>query len=334
MVTIKDVAKLANVPEKTVMRALAGQIMGKRRDAQERAERVFAAAEKLGYRPSAIAASLRKGRTKNIGLLVGSITNRYYAALTEIVMEECNKLGYHLSVELPSGEPSQIIASIDYLLRHRVDGIFFALALTPNSSEYFQKLVRNGFPVIMLHANEIGITSVARDYSAVLPEAVQNLCRNGVKKITLAQWNRYSSLDQRTGDLFMQECSNAHLCGKVLKMNQLTDVTRLFDERPDAIICDAPYCLKYFYSKKPSDYTPLVAGVYDEWNVIDRPKDLSGIIMMPSNLQICTAVKKLIDMIENGSSPENTVFHGKYIPREHFSDVPEEDLAIRHLIAY
>ena len=69
MVTIKDVAKAAGVPEKTVMRALAGKIMGKRRDARERAERVRKAAEELGYVPSGIASSLRKGKSAPLPFL-------------------------------------------------------------------------------------------------------------------------------------------------------------------------------------------------------------------------------------------------------------------------
>lgn len=94
MVTIKDVAARAGVPEKTAMRALSGMTMGKRRDARERLERVMKAAAELGYQPSEIAKALRKGRTRTIGLLVGSITNRYFASLAETVMDEAEQHGY------------------------------------------------------------------------------------------------------------------------------------------------------------------------------------------------------------------------------------------------
>ena len=100
MVTIKDVAARAGVPEKTAMRALSGMTMGKRRDARERLERVMKAAAELGYQPSEIAKALRKGRTRTIGLLVGSITNRYFASLAETVMDEAEQHGYRMILEL------------------------------------------------------------------------------------------------------------------------------------------------------------------------------------------------------------------------------------------
>ena len=64
MVTIKEVAARAGVPEKTAMRALSGRTLGVRRDARERAERVRKAAAELGYQPSAISRALRQGRTR------------------------------------------------------------------------------------------------------------------------------------------------------------------------------------------------------------------------------------------------------------------------------
>ena len=100
MITIKDVARKARVQENTAIRALAGKIMGKRRDAKERMERVLKAASELGYRPCEFAKSLRKGKTNTIGLVVGSITNRYFSALVEIVMDEAERNGYRMILEL------------------------------------------------------------------------------------------------------------------------------------------------------------------------------------------------------------------------------------------
>ena len=140
MVTIKDVAARAGVPEKTAMRALSGMTMGKRRDARERLERVMKAAAELGYQPSEIAKALRKGRTRTIGLLVGSITNRYFASLAETVMDEAEQHGYRMILELTRWNVEKSIFCLEHLQRSRVDGIFYASGHFPEERPCLEKL--------------------------------------------------------------------------------------------------------------------------------------------------------------------------------------------------
>ena len=66
-VTMRDVAREAGVSIKTVSRVVNQQ--GEIKD--ETRERVLAAIDKLGYRPSKVARALVTRRTDTIGLLVG-----------------------------------------------------------------------------------------------------------------------------------------------------------------------------------------------------------------------------------------------------------------------
>ncbi len=334
MVTVKDVAKLANVPEKTVMRALAGQIMGKRRDARERAERVFAAAEALGYRPSAIASSLRTGRTQTVGLAVGSITNRYYAALSEIVMDECGKAGYHLVLELSRWDLKQTMSCLEHFRRVRTDGIFFASALFPEVQQYLKQLGSVGCPVVVHFDNDCGIASVPLDYSAAISRGIDALKRLGCRSVTLAIWNSFTRHDTAVVGLFREMCAASGMEGRVFMLSSLDDMMKLASERPEAVICDAPYCLKYFYSIKSPDYSPAVVGIYDEWNILDMPQELAGVTVMPSELQIRTAVKRLIAMIEKKEPEETPPLCGEFFTQEKFGMIPEKDFSTRHLFPF
>ena len=69
--TIRDVAKQAGVSTATVSRVISGADPAK---PQTRA-RVLAAIETLGYRPSAVARSLKLRTTRTLGLLVTDIQN-------------------------------------------------------------------------------------------------------------------------------------------------------------------------------------------------------------------------------------------------------------------
>ncbi len=64
-VTIRDVARVADVHPGTVSRALNGQTRGLVNP--ETAERVIRAAEELGYRPNPIARGLKTNRSSRSG---------------------------------------------------------------------------------------------------------------------------------------------------------------------------------------------------------------------------------------------------------------------------
>ena len=67
-VTIRDVARLADVHPGTVSRALNPETRGLVNN--ETAARVLAAADELGYRPNSMARGLKTSRSLTIGVLV------------------------------------------------------------------------------------------------------------------------------------------------------------------------------------------------------------------------------------------------------------------------
>ena len=78
-VTIRDVADRAGVSTATVSRVLAG--VGGARPATSAA--VHQAVSELGYRPSAVARSLRMRRTQTLGLIVTDIQNPFFPELVQ-----------------------------------------------------------------------------------------------------------------------------------------------------------------------------------------------------------------------------------------------------------
>lgn len=78
--SLDDIALQCGVSVATVSAVLRGKTQGLRRDARERAERIHAVANRLGYRPSAAARNLRHQRSGLIGLL--TVNNRGVDALS------------------------------------------------------------------------------------------------------------------------------------------------------------------------------------------------------------------------------------------------------------
>ncbi len=336
MVTIRDVAMRAGVPEKTAMRALSGVTQGKRRDARERLERVRKAAAELGYQPSAIARALRKGKTRTIGLMVGSITNRYFASLAETVLEEAEACGYRMILELTRGNAEKSISSMEHLQRSRVDGIFYASGYFPEERPALEKLRSAGVPIIMLYPNPGGIASVGRDHSVSLPPAVGDLARRGVREITLSAWDSRTPQDEIFIDLFMNACRKFRLIPRLHRPRSLADMESLADAEPPALICDAPYCLKHFFHRirGRTDYAPFVTGIYDEWNWPEHPETLTGAILLQSEKQIRLAVRELIGQIEQDNPPCAITLQSRFYPRENFHEIPVKDLSFQHLFSF
>ncbi|BCJ61506.1 hypothetical protein Jiend_49280 [Micromonospora endophytica] len=76
MANIYDVAKAAGVSPATVSRALNGGSVS-----PERAARVQAACEELGFRPNRVARGLRRQRSDVLALIISDIENPFFTAL-------------------------------------------------------------------------------------------------------------------------------------------------------------------------------------------------------------------------------------------------------------
>lgn len=122
-VTSKDIARELKLSQPTVSRILSG-------DPNHRAsfatrERVLQAAEKLGYRPNAIARSLRRGRTDVIGLYNGRSTDGVedaHATVVTALRRQCASRGLDLLLysEVDGQTDGEMLARIN---DGRVDGL-------------------------------------------------------------------------------------------------------------------------------------------------------------------------------------------------------------------
>ena len=98
---MRDVAQEAGVSIKTVSRVVNEQ--GEIRD--ETRERVLAAIDQLGYRPSKVARALVTSRTDTIGLLIGDIQNPYFSEVARGVLDFAQEQEYDVFLCNTDGAP-------------------------------------------------------------------------------------------------------------------------------------------------------------------------------------------------------------------------------------
>ena len=144
-VTIKDIAKIANVSHTTVSRALNNQS----RIREDTKEKILAIAKELNYRPDFIARSLVMKRTKTLGLVITTIANPFYTELAQGIEATAHKLGYNIILCSTQSDLATEKIYTDMLRSKGVDGIIFTSAHMgdPNIVD----LAEEGFPIMLVN---------------------------------------------------------------------------------------------------------------------------------------------------------------------------------------
>jgi LacI family transcriptional regulator len=160
MVTIKDVAKRANVSFTTV-----SHVINKTRPvSSETASRVNAAIADLGYFPSDVARALQSNRTRTIGMIVTTTSNPFFGEVIRGVERACFDHGYALMICNTDDVAQHLVAYMRTLFAKRVDAI---VVMTSNASpEFFRRLGQiKRVPVVAIDAPADTVASVFSDDS-------------------------------------------------------------------------------------------------------------------------------------------------------------------------
>jgi DNA-binding LacI/PurR family transcriptional regulator len=144
-VTSLEVAALAGVSQSAVSRVFTpGSSVS-----PKTAEKVRAAAEKLGYRPNVLARSLKSGRSRMIGLLVAYLENYFYPEVVEKLSRDLQKEGYHVLVFLAPVTTVNVDQVVHEIMDYQVDGI--VLASVSMSSDLAERCLATGIPVVLFN---------------------------------------------------------------------------------------------------------------------------------------------------------------------------------------
>ena len=181
MVSMKEVARLADVSVSTVSRVLSGNVAV----SEKRKSRVTDAVRRLDYQPNELAKSLKMGNTHTIALMVPSIQNLIFPAIVRGVEDAARKAGYTVIL---CNTDENIEVEKRYIARLRtrfIDG-FIVASMLPDS-DHIRDLFKEGFPVVLTsRLYDDSMDAVGIDNEKAAYEATGYLIKTGCKRIVFA----------------------------------------------------------------------------------------------------------------------------------------------------
>jgi LacI family transcriptional regulator len=147
------------VSKSTVSRILDERLP---RSESETARRVRQIAEDLGYVRDLSAASLRRGSTMTIGVIVPRLTDTVMAMLYESLAKACSRAGRFAIVATTDDRPKADRLAAETLLKRGVDGLILSTAREDDN--FPEELTHRGVPfVLALRTDGRSLSSVGDD---------------------------------------------------------------------------------------------------------------------------------------------------------------------------
>ena len=219
-ITLKDIAKLANVSVSTVSKSL--------NDSPEithsTKEKIRKIAKENNYSPNYIAQSLRNKKTKTIGVVIPDILNYFFVKALYGIEEEATKKGYKVITCVSNNSYAREVKNINTLTNGSVDGIIMSLSKgsqNQNKFDHITNVINKKIPVVLFDrvSDNLKCDKIISDNYNGASKATKQLLEMGCKNIALL--TKYNDLS------VVQDRENGYR--SVLKSNNLLDEDKILN---------------------------------------------------------------------------------------------------------
>jgi LacI family transcriptional regulator len=189
-ITIKDVAKKANVSISTVSRV----INDSKPVSDDIKMRVVKVIEELGYKPNPVARSLVTKKSRLIGVIIPDISDPYIAELLNAIEEVAKTYDYDIILCNSYGSHESEEHYLNLLKTKQVEGmIFLTYKLRKFHKEFFDT---SKMPVVMINrdATQLNLSSVSINHFDAMYEMTTKLFNDGHKKVALIRNGKESDV--------------------------------------------------------------------------------------------------------------------------------------------
>jgi LacI family transcriptional regulator len=180
-ITIKDIARALNLSVSTVSKALRSS----HEISDETKKAVMAYAAEHNYKPNPIAQSLKRGRSKSIGVIVCNIDNNFFSAVINGIESVARQKDYNVIITQSQESYDREVANSEHLSSRSVDGLIISLSAETKNVDHLIKLHDKGLSMVFFDriTDEIDTHKVIADNFKGAYEATKHLISQGFKRI-------------------------------------------------------------------------------------------------------------------------------------------------------
>lgn len=239
MTTIQDIAKLAGVSSATVSRVMnSSGYVGK-----ETRIKVEKAVKELRYTPNRNAQYLRKGATKNLGIISTQFNDTAIARINPF-MELAHESGYTSTLFITKSDRKRELEAFDMLKSKQLDGIF--LVYRANEWDVLEEYAHYG-PIVTLHnIDSATIPSVFIDHYDGYIKTLEYLWNEGYRNILNLYSTAYGLNTKRRIQAYQDFCRTHDITPhpfepflNILRTEQAEEIVSWYhtsSDKPDAIV--------------------------------------------------------------------------------------------------
>ncbi|WP_245849399.1 LacI family DNA-binding transcriptional regulator [Hymenobacter crusticola] len=179
--SITDLAKQLGLSVSGVSRALNNDP----RISAATKQRVQTLARQLNYQPNHLAAGLRKGKSKLLGVIVPYIDGRFFAVVIKGIELAASQAGFNVIICQSNEDVAHERQNIETLLSAQVEGILVSLSRTTHDFAHFEKVQQRGVPLVFFDRILLGteVNAVLLDDYAGGFLSTEHLIEQGCRRI-------------------------------------------------------------------------------------------------------------------------------------------------------
>lgn len=316
--TIKDIARELNLSVSTISRALK-DYPGINSETKRKVKEV---ADKLNYRPNAIALSLRKSRSFTIGVIIPEVVHFFFSTVISGIEEIANARGYNVILSQSNEKLDREISSIETMLTNQIDGVLVSYSKETKSFDHFTKVMDQGFPIVFFDrapAIPGAINVMVDDYQGSF-DATAHLISQGYKNIVhlAGPKNLKISIDRENGykDALEQNgfsVNPAHIISCPLgtleeSQEVVSALLASLPRRPDAFFsCNDIGAVGAMMACRDAGLKiPLEVGIvgFSDWQFCAMLEPQLSSVSQPGFMMGTRATEILLDIIEKKLDPK------------------------------
>lgn len=316
--TIKDLARELNVSVSTISRALKGYPG----ISDETKRKVKELAEKLNYRPNAIALSLRKSRSFTIGVIIPEVVHFFFSTVISGIEQVANSRGYNVILTQTNEKYQREKSNVDTMLSNQIDGFLVSLSKETTNFDHFTRLLDQRFPIVFfdrMPAIDNSVNVVVNDYIGSY-EATKHLIEQGFRTVyhlagpstlAIASERRRGYQDALKDHglefqpFWVVECPKGH---EDEAKELVADLLNSKSEKPDAFFChnDMAAVGAMLAAREAGLNVPRDLGVvgFSNWQFCTMIDPSLTSVAQPGYEMGTRATEILLDMIEGKTDPD------------------------------